>query len=227
MALRVADASKTSYMAPLLKLAVGPLPLPIFSLNLDNVVEAWAAQNNVTVCRGVTEPTGAVRFDSSVDIHLYKLHGSIDWARNDVQPKGLREHKVGEEETFIIPHDRLYVASPDYIPYVIFGKKNKLTAEGPFLDLLFQFRKALEGVSRLLVIGYSFRDDHINESISRWLENSPEAHLHILDPSFSVQQFADDDVLCHLMATDRVTVQTTSASEGLDGAVQNLLTRTE
>jgi hypothetical protein len=39
-------------------------------------------------------------------------------------------------------------------PAVIFGQRNKLTAEGPFLDLLRAFREELSRSTSLTVVGY-------------------------------------------------------------------------
>jgi hypothetical protein len=69
-------------------------------------------------------------------------------------------------------------------PEVIFGQRNKLTAEGPFLDLLRLFRQELEAADRLTVVGYSFRDPHINEYVSQWLNQGQQRRLRIVDPGF-------------------------------------------
>ena len=45
-----------------------------------------------------------------------------------------------------------------------------LNSEGPFLELLSKAREELDRHSMLLVIGYSFRDPHINQCIARWLQ---------------------------------------------------------
>jgi predicted CoA-binding protein len=66
---------------------------------------------------------------------------------------------------------------------VIFGHRNKLTAEGPFLDLLKQFDEQLQQTDILTVIGYSFRDPHINFYISKYL-NQYEGKIRIVSPNF-------------------------------------------
>ena len=61
-----------------------------------------------------------------------------------------------------MPHSRLRrvtaatVAEESFRPAVSFGQRNKLTAEGPFLDLLRAFQVELAKADRLTVIGYSF-----------------------------------------------------------------------
>ena len=56
---------------------------------------------------------------------------------------------------------------------VIFGGNNKLTAKGPFPELLVKFRKALASSSELIIIGYSFHDKHINHCIAQWSQGLP------------------------------------------------------
>lgn len=52
----------------------------------------------------------------------------------------------------------------------LLGGLNKLTASGPFLELLAEFRRDLSMANRVTCIGYSFRDPHINASIAAALD---------------------------------------------------------
>ena len=63
----------------------------------------------------------------------------------------------------------------DEAPAVIFGGRSKLRADGPYLDLLREFVSALTGTEDLVVVGYSFRDDHVNEVVRTWLGTNPTA----------------------------------------------------
>jgi hypothetical protein len=76
------------------------------------------------------------------------------------------------------------IQKENYQPAVIFGQRNKLTAEGPFLDLLRAFQRELEIADRITVVGYSFADLHINVYLSHWLNSSPLHQLRIVDPAF-------------------------------------------
>ncbi len=69
-------------------------------------------------------------------------------------------------------------------PAVVFGQRNKLTAEGLFLDLLRSFRDGLAGADRLTVVGYSFRDPHINEYLSQWLNEDEGRRIRVINPGF-------------------------------------------
>jgi hypothetical protein len=58
-------------------------------------------------------------------------------------------------------------------PAVVFGEAGKLRSEGPFLELLLAWAAALKRAANLLVVGYSFRDQHVNELIARWFNGTP------------------------------------------------------
>lgn len=63
--------------------------------------------------------------------------------------------------------------SREHEPAVVFGEGGKLQYEGPYLELLLAWSAQLREASDLLVVGYSFRDQHVNEAIARWLVAHP------------------------------------------------------
>ena len=67
---------------------------------------------------------------------------------------------------------------------MVFGQRGKLRAEGPILDLLAKFRDDLYDTDELVVVGYSFRDEHINEYIRRWINGDPLRRIVVVDPDF-------------------------------------------
>ena len=70
---------------------------------------------------------------------------------------------------------------------VLFGGGNKLTAEGPFMDLVYKFKRLLWKRQHLIVIGYSFRDDHINHIIEHWFNVKQNAKITVVEaPGASV-----------------------------------------
>lgn len=152
------EGHDVSYLSPLLDLE--PEQLRIYSLNYDNAVELLCQQNDVSYSLGITE-SGAVEFDPEARVHLIKLHGSIDWVEiGSSRPLPLKGFRLAMAEEMDKP-DQM---SP---PAIIFGQGNKLTAEGPYLELLRHFGTGLEEHDNLLVIGYSFRDAHVNQYIAQ------------------------------------------------------------
>jgi len=75
--------------------------------------------------------------------------------------------------------------SESEVPLIIFGQRGKLRADGPFLALLRAFEQALFLADRLLVVGYSFRDAHINTVLHRWLITDSTRGIVVVDPNFN------------------------------------------
>lgn len=57
--------------------------------------------------------------------------------------------------------------------------------EGPYTALLVAFEAALMASPNLVVIGYSFRDTHVNAVLERWYTADPNGRgLFVVDPGF-------------------------------------------
>ncbi len=188
--------------------------LNIYSLNYDNAVERLCQQNGIPYTVGVTE-SGEVAFDTEAKVNLVKLHGSIDWVEIDSnRPLPLKGFRLARPEEM----DNRNQMLP---PAIIFGQGNKLTAEGPYLELLRRFGTGLEEHDNLLVVGYSFRDTHVNQYIAQWFNNSPNRRIVILSgPNFSHQapevSFARN--LLHY-GQERIRVVPETTANGLTEAI--------
>lgn len=180
----VRDEKKVEYLKPILNLASRQKRLVIATLNYDNGIELLSRASGLRCDTGIESWTKKGVFEFPKDgIQLIKLHGSNYWFWS----KGVRTY---DER---LPHSKIRFKThfdeklPTSIlvetPMVIFGQRNKLTAEGPFLDLLKQFDQQLQETERLTVVGYSFRDLHINFYISKFL-NRYGGKIRIVDPSF-------------------------------------------
>jgi hypothetical protein len=187
----IEDKDKVSYLAPLVQSVAGKA-IPVVTLNYDNSVELCADSLGISRDNGISRwnktrafhKSGGLRPDC---VHLIKLHGSVDW-----QSEGsdrLREapaHEMERAKKFPLDYRRGALSEKPRSA-IIFGGKNKLTAEGPFLDLLFWFRQALQLSNELVVIGYSFRDDHVNHTILSWLRASDANRLIVITRSNSIE----------------------------------------
>ncbi len=177
-------------------------------------MERLCQQNGIPYTVGVTE-SGAVAFDSEAKVTLVKLHGSIDWVEIDSnRPLPLRGFRLASADEMDNPDQMLR-------PAIIFGQGNKLTAEGPYLELLRRFGTGLEEHDTLLVVGYSFRDAHVNQYIAQWFNNDPKRRMVIVSgPHFSHDvpeiPFARD--LLHY-GGDRVRVILETTARGLTQAI--------
>ncbi len=130
-------------------------PLHIFTLNYDLGIEL--ANKEVKIERGFQiEENGLWNYrrflelnpDEEPDIYLYKLHGSIDWERDEKTQK--MTYSNGESEN----------------PALIFGTQYKMQYIDPFLFLFSEFRKKVFDSKLIISIGYGFYDEHINGVIA-------------------------------------------------------------
>ena len=172
------------YLQPLVRQGERPGGLTVATLNYDLSIEQAAERARIDVNR---EPP--TRPDPHLlkggGIHLLKLHGSIDWEwdQSTEEPRAMRQLLVRRVPSGEPTHGK---------PALVFGARGKLQAQGPFLTLLALFEEALSWSSRLIVIGYSFRDPHINELIRRWTATPGE--MVVVDPSLPADRhpFSDD-----------------------------------
>lgn len=172
------DKGFAARFAPLVR-AAKTEGFTIATLNYDNSIELSANSEGLSVDLGITRWFQDDTDQSDVagnHINLLKLHGSIDWqlvtSQDEVAGKlrTKRIHRMSREEMEEGIRD----------PSLIFGGQNKLTASGPFLDLLMMFRNQLFDSKELIVIGYSFADQHINDLIEEWLAGSSDSKITIV-----------------------------------------------
>ena len=72
--------------------------------------------------------------------------------------------------------------APSDGPAVVFGEAGKLRSEGPYLELPLAWSAELRLADSLVVVGYSFRDQHVNEVIARWFHADARRRITVVDP---------------------------------------------
>ena len=176
----VRDQNKIQYLNPLIRYA-SDNRLTIATLNYDNSIEYASSFLEIEVNTGLKDwyKTGRFSFDLN-KLNLIKLHGSVDWSLSG--PKTDEDHPLKYQEISEISLNKESISKLD--PEIIFGGKNKLTAKGPFLSLLDAFKRVLEQVNSVIVIGYSFSDDHINEHFRSWINSNPDNILTVINPFY-------------------------------------------
>lgn len=165
------DTSKGSYYRGFISLQKDlNFSLRIFSLNYDLLVEDLG-ERDFRVETGFADsgPQHTWNFERFEDggpgqapqAYLYKLHGSINWKR-DQTTKQLYSVKQIE----MVEYEKMEV---------IFGRDFKLEAADPYLFYAYAFRQAALRAKLIVIIGYGFADSHINKMLTQGLrgENSP------------------------------------------------------
>jgi len=134
-------------------------PLRIFSLNYDLCFEENTSSNH-TLITGFEEDEIwndelFIKQESPVHIYLYKLHGSIDWRRqtDKTLKKFSKKPGIGKSE-------------------IIFGTDYKVQSIDPYLFYIHELRKYSLECRLIIIIGYSFGDDHINNLIEQSLQHA-------------------------------------------------------
>jgi NAD-dependent SIR2 family protein deacetylase len=175
--LKVANQNKVKYLTPLARLARRQKSLAIATLNYDRTMEMACSMAEVRCETGIeTWLKGGQLSWSPTGVRLLKLHGSIDWAPDPAIGPGLPFQRIIKLDPDTEPDHRTR-------PAVVFGEAGKLRSEGPYLELLLAFSSELKSAETLLIVGYSFRDRHVNELIARWFSADERNRIVVLNPA--------------------------------------------
>lgn len=147
--------SKSSYYKKLKETGYN-YPLKIFSLNYDMCVESNVTGDGVILERGFgdTREWDYRRYEpveeKEVNYFLYKLHGSMDWKRDSQ-----KRLTYTDSTSSVNPLDM----------QIIFGVQNKLQSYDPYLFYFYSFREACIDADLIVISGYGFLDQHINDNL--------------------------------------------------------------
>lgn len=183
-------ARDVSYLTPLIDLACTQVGgVDIATLNYDLTVETCAAENGVDADRGADDmPLGApAGFDTHSLLRLYKIHGSIDLREEPRTASATKAARVTRD-----------ASSDKFAPSIVIGDRDKLGSGGRTLALLVSFAQALQDATKLVVVGYSFADPHINAMVTDWLAGDPDRTLVAVDPSWPTTRTPSMDFRAYL-----------------------------
>jgi hypothetical protein len=185
-------------------------PLKVFSLNYDLCVE-YLNEEKFRVETGFAAVGDSrwewKRFDETnpeaefPEIFLYKLHGSINWKRDDtgnlisVNYSG----NIGPKQM-----------------QVIFGRDFKLEAADPYLFYAFEFRRSTLDARVIVIIGYGFGDEHINKMLTQAIRSDVSKRLLVVGKIVDAQDASKHraDIAKRLsIADENVNVLTGTAKD--------------
>lgn len=100
-------------------------------------------------------------------LHLYKLHGSLDWERRGA---GVFRTEHPTRPLIIYPRDSKYQSSYDQ----------------PYLELMSRFHLALrQPNTSLLVAGFGFNDQHVAEPLLAAVRSNVSLRVFVVDPAIA------------------------------------------
>jgi len=143
----------------------------IFSLNYDRCIEESCGEENINRGFDFEHKWNWRNYEneekSSYNINLYKLHGSIDWAKTSSGLVIEKKSDINEGEEALI-----------------FGTTYKMQYIDPFLYLIYEFRqRTLDPKTEAIIcIGYSFNDEHINGIIGQSIKDKQTRKIIVVSP---------------------------------------------
>jgi len=209
----IRKAAIASFETFLRKVLTRPINLhraSIFTLNYDLMIEQAADACGAVLLDGFTGTVNPVFRPESYDhdlyypgdttegrvhrlervLHLYKLHGSINW--------------VATEPDVDNPYGIKRSQSYDIGPLLVYPTPLKYgdTLGLPYSEMFRRFAAAIvRPQSTLFVIGYAFGDPHVNSVIVQALA-IPSFTLVIADPYIPMPDAKSPNILARLLATE-------------------------
>lgn len=158
----------------------------LFTLNHDTLIEKLLRERGIPYSDGFASNRGGINrwnieeFDKH-RANLCKLHGSLDWRRENEDSRLFFPTVVRDE---IIEVKLLEKEINRRRVLFLSGTLNKYSeyAKGIFADGLFLLQSSLTKVDRLIILGYSFGDLGINDAIFNWLDRdiNNKANAYVL-----------------------------------------------
>jgi hypothetical protein len=182
-------------------------PLRVFTLNYDVCIEKNCKGEVVEKGFGDSRIWSWKNFDhdegDAPNIYLYKLHGSIDWLRDE------KKNLTFSDEASKIKTEQLEI---------IFGTDYKLQYTDPFLYLAYQLRQWTLVTKLIIAVGYSFSDDHVNSILGQALAaagDPNERKLLAVGPFSGESEDAATARLAEILSVSKnmIVIKQMSASE--------------
>ncbi len=170
----IVDATKLPYMEPLLQFIQHFPSLEIFSVNYDTAIEQFCSFYKIEMTDGFDFKWNRNSFDTQGKIRLYKLHGSITWYRTDSGDHVKIPVKVDSDTIELVTNERARS--------LILYPMRKWQYTEPLLELLMLLKDRLEHVKCCIVVGYSFRDEHITRIFLDAGQKNRSLHLILVGP---------------------------------------------
>ncbi len=165
----------------------------IFTLNHDLLLEKLLQLEGIEYARGFTNENSEINHegnsipvfknDFKANVRIYKLHGSLDYFRFQHyehgemmwQPTGMynyfttNDYRTKHTAVRIDPNTKEVIQDLnfDVVPKFITGtnKTEIIKNDLMYKELFSRFESIIKSCEELLISGYSFSDDHINDSL--------------------------------------------------------------
>lgn len=173
--------------------------LEFFTLNYDLVFEKHFNKNDETLLNNGFTSGYFEGFLNNADntnhrINYYKLHGSINWEKEETGKIKESFYHTDNNRVFIrVDKDIVeekdideFLSIPLSNAHIIFGQGGKFLTVDPFISLLYHFKQNLSQKDIFFVVGYSFFDPYINNMLLEGLseESINSKMMVVVNPQF-------------------------------------------
>ncbi len=195
---------------------------------LDYVFEGFDCDERIDYYPKLRPNIRRILLDEHCNTH-YNLHGSIFW-----QVERYNHHQLElpyfclsgmpylEVNTDEYPTFQCEKGKTIFLTNIVTGyQKTQRSIFSPFKQMQACFDKDCIVGDKLIIVGYSFADEHINASIRTALEVNPDIKIEIIDPSFKKNEFDVRVMISIFSASFRNTTPPTNIALNVHGFLNN------
>lgn len=203
----------------------------LYTLNYDRLFSVILKQSGVSIFEGVEcvseltkddkLPFDINRIATDFDCNVYyNLHGSSFWdiqVRNQNQLPSVEFFMTGAPrlssnlwEQPIMQIEKGKIINPSNI--ITGYQKTQKTSISPFRQIQSAFDRDCLEANKIVIVGYSFGDVHLNETIRMVLIHNPDAEIIIIDPNFRKNKL-DEKIGIELLSNSLIQLSPTNLTE--------------
>jgi len=162
------------------------LPVDIITTNYDLCIEQYSNSKGIPMTNGFDADPTKTKLIFNINnlniqrednrIRLHKLHGSIDQWITD------------KEEIILMPTKQETTIYGDKIrgELLIYPVQEKYIYQDPYFEIFHLFQEKLKRTPLCIIIGYSFRDNAVNNIFYNSIKENHQLKIFLIDPSATV-----------------------------------------
>jgi hypothetical protein len=157
-----------------------PITSKVFTTNYDTIFETSMRMNDIEYCDGFTPQQQDFVFSNEWEqgkVEVAKLHGSIDYYLRERDERVVRYPLRADESDTDLFGERLKERM------MILPIGEKYVTRTPYLQLLNKLNRDLTCEEIIVIIGYSFRDDPVNNALIERIHRKERIKIVVVLPN--------------------------------------------
>ena len=181
--------------------------LRLYSLNYDNILQVLFEKEGIPiiqgfdtngrniVCRldnyGVKPSPNSILFERNKHC-VYHLHGNANWIIKEYNDNVIKSYEyrlkgyIDFNDNSANLERNMEQGKPLFLTNIVTGyQKTQRTSLSPLRQMMSSFDMDCQTADEIIIIGYSFGDEHINDIIRQAKKENNNLKVKIVDPSFT------------------------------------------